>query len=504
VGRFRFLVAAMAVAALAALGALATAAGPSPLGSVKQLAGKKGCYTRLGGSQMGPGTCTDIIGGDEATDLALSPDGRFAYMVGYGVSTPVLSIFRRDPADGTLKQLGGKKGCLSSDGSADGEMAQCTNARDIGTGDGHSLAISSDGRFLYDASQTSPFGGLSIFKRNLETGTLRQLKGKQGCITFDGSSEDGPATCAQGPELDDTSSVSFSPDEHYLYATNYDSSPAGGIAIFKRSAKSGTLHQLKGKAGCITQDGTTSQSAIPVCRAASGVGEPFEVLQIGRFVYAANSGDDLVATLKQDQKGGLAQLPGKAGCISDTGDSAAGANTCRVGHGLYDAERFVPSKGNRFLYVNGFSGPTNVAVLDRNPKTGTLSERSGTAACISEDGGEGNLGPGICRNGRALNGGYVGSLSPDGRTLYYGTRDDNSFVVLRTNPKTGAFSQLDGKFGCVSVAGASEEGPGTCAVGRAVNHVWGALIAPNGRDLYVVGGNDAQSNGVALFHAKRK
>lgn len=504
--RRRALFAVISLLALVAVVAGALAAG-NPLGSVKQVPGLKGCYTRLGTSQDGAGTCTDIRGGGAATDFILSPDGRNGYLVGYGSSPshlPVLSAFKRDKTDGTLKQLSGKAGCLSSDGTAGDETGSCTDARNVGTGDGHSMAISKDGHFLYAASQ-GPEGGLAVFRRNPKTGALTQLPGKRGCFTADGSSEDGPGTCRAGRELDDTSSVHISADQRYLYATNYDGAPNGGIAIFKRNAKNGTLHQLDGKKGCVTQDGTTSDGgASVICRAAPGLAETFELVDVGRFVYAADRADSLVAALERAKDGSLSQLPGKSGCISDDGASAAGADTCKKGHGLYDAERVVVSKGSRYLYVEGYSDPTQIAVLDRNPKTGVLSERGGPSACLSVDGSSVD-GAATCRNGRAIDGGYAGSRAPDGRSLYFAERHANAFVILRTDPETGAFSQLPGTVGCVSVDGSSEDGAGTCASGRAVNRTYEVTVARGGRDVYVVGESNAgESDGVALFHAKTK
>src|SRR5436305_14364738 len=100
-----------------------------------------------GGSSGGAGTCANIRGPGEATSLAISPDGRFAYSVGYriGKYPGVLAIFHRDTKTGVLTQVPGRAGCWSIDGKSDAGHATCQNARDLTTGDGHSLAISGDG-----------------------------------------------------------------------------------------------------------------------------------------------------------------------------------------------------------------------------------------------------------------------------------------------------------------------------------------------------------------------
>ena len=490
----------LALAAIA-LGALVwvtvSGAASRPGGSVKQLAGKKGCYTADGSSEDGAGTCRKIRGGGENTTTTLSPDARFAYIVGYGATTvPVLSIFHRSKRNGALKQLAGKKGCFSRDGSSEDGAGTCRRARLLDTGDGHSLAISSDGRFLYGASQEEAAAGVTIFKRNRQKGTLRQLKGKRGCTDPDGSHG-----CAKGREMDDSSSVHLSPDQRFLYVSNYNSAPTAGIAVFRRNKRNGTLHQLSGKDGCVTQDGTTETTGTAhPCRAGAGLDEVFEVGTAGnRFVYAPNRTDDLVAVLKRNKRGGLVQLAGKAGCISDTGDSSAGSDTCRKGHGLDDAERVVPSKGGRFLYIQGFQDDTTAIAVLRRRNDGSLSEAPGPGSCISTD-GSGVDGANTCQDGRALNGGYAGDLSADGRTLYYAERDGDAFVVVRVSPRKATLHQLPGKPGCVSSDGSSDDGAGTCTDARATFRAYEVTVGPRGRDVYLA--TSADQGGVALFHAK--
>src|SRR5260370_42122666 len=134
-------------AAAALLGSPALALARGPLGPLHQVTGKNGCYTDNGSSAAGPGTCQKIRGGTKSTTIAVSPDGRSAYLVGYGnnLIVPVLSVFRRDPSTGVLRQLAGKAGCFSRNGSSAAGAGTCTKARDLGSGDARSLVISADG-----------------------------------------------------------------------------------------------------------------------------------------------------------------------------------------------------------------------------------------------------------------------------------------------------------------------------------------------------------------------
>jgi hypothetical protein len=503
-------------AVLVMLGAATALAGSSaPPGSVHQASGKAGCYTSDGSSEAGAGTCQNIRGGDGSTTLAISPDGHFAYLVGYGDSgsgiPPVLSVFRRNSSNGTLKQLAGKSGCFSRDGSSEDGPNTCSKARDLDTGDATSIAISSDGRFLYVASQyepgTKPIGGIAIFKRNLTTGTLRQLSGKAGCVSANGASQDGPNTCARARAVDFVSNLHLTPDQKFLYASDYGDPPKTGIAVFARGAHSGTLHQLKGMNGCITGNGTTMRSGTKkVCRSWPNVSDPWDVATPdNHFAYipaATNGGGgvSLVQAFERNARGGLVPLKGKGGCVSDTGRSPAGP--CVRGRGLLRPERAVLSRNGRFLYINSYGSPSAspVAVLNRNPKTGVLSQRSGKAACISADGRSGD--GSTCRTGRALDDGYAGALSPDGRTLYFSengsTPTNGALAIFRVSPATGAFSQLPGKLGCVTADGSSEKGANTCEVGRAIQGPYQVEIGRSGRTVYVSSYSD---NGVALFYA---
>src|SRR5438445_98784 len=97
-------------------------------------------------------------------------------------------------------------------------------------------------------------------------GSVKQVGGVKGCYTMLGSSEDGAGTCAMARAVHYGASVHISPDQDFVYVTDYSGQPHSGIAVFHRHAD-GSLNQLKGVNGCITTDGTTADSgATAVCR----------------------------------------------------------------------------------------------------------------------------------------------------------------------------------------------------------------------------------------------
>jgi hypothetical protein len=492
--------------ALALVASGAFAAHKAPQGSLTQIPGKDGCWSVEGASEDGAGTCHDLRGGNTAASVALSPDERFVYLQAYGDFTnqpPPTSILRRDGKTGKLSQVGGKRGCLSNDGSDEDGANQCQKARNLDSGDGNGIAISSDGRFLYSAGEdtgNNGAAGIAIFKRDQKNGTLTQLSGKKGCVNPDGSSG-----CAKGREVDDLASVQLTPDERYLYAVNFNGDPHGGVAVFKRDPRSGALRQLKSKNGCITLDGTTATTGTEhPCRSGYAVGTGTALgLPDNKFAYAVNGNSNLIAVLKRNSKGGLTQLPGKAGCVSDDGASSAGPDTCREVRGLDDLWQLVASKGGRFIYSGGYSGSPATIALFKRQKDGSLTQSAAKSACISNNGSSDD-GPHTCQNGRAIDGSYPPLVSPSGKTLYFPQYSDNAVLVIRVDPRKPVLEQLPGKKGCVSVDGSSEDGPGTCANGRLIDGAYQMAATRDGKDVYLAdGGQGFSYGGLAIFHAAK-
>ncbi|MSO41899.1 MAG: hypothetical protein EXQ70_08440 [Solirubrobacterales bacterium] len=291
------------------------------------------------------------------------------------------------------------------------------------------------------------------------------------------------------------SSTAITPDQRFLYATNYAAEP--GIAIFARNRKNGSLKQLKGLNGCVSENGTTGTTGTDVLCRAVGYGEVFEVgIPDNRFVYIPDRDNALVGVLKRNKQGGLVKVEGKAGCISEDGSGPEGPDSCAEGRGIVDAERVVLSPDRRFLFLQGYN-PTEIASVKRNTKTGALSQKLNPSFCITEDGSSAD-GADTCQDGRALDGGYAGALSADGKTLYYANYSADSVVVIRVNRKTGAISQLPGTRGCFSDNGSSEEGAGTCTEARSLEGAYQAIVGPGGRDVYVAASG---SSGISRFRA---
>src|SRR3954451_6237448 len=108
--------------------------------------------------------------------------------------------------------------------------------------------------------------------------------------------------------------------------------------------------------------------------------------------------------------GELVQKGGTAGCVSETGTAGA----CQNGKALGEAQNLVLSADGKSVYVASASG--GVAILDRNTTTGALTQKAGTAGCVSEDGSGAT-----CQNGNGLDTAIGVAASADGKSAYVGS-----------------------------------------------------------------------------------
>ncbi len=273
-------------------------------------------------------------------DIAISPDGRHAYVAAYG--SHAVSVFERDARSGALSQLPGRRGCVSH-----GRAGTCAAGRALGRPS--AVAVSPDGRNVYVAASASR--ALTVFARNRRTGTLRQLSGAAGCI-----SQFPEGGCTDGRALNEPVAVAVSSDGSRVFVASRRSPSA--VAVLLRAAD-GTVTQAEGTAGCISRAGFDG------CAPARALRSPEDVVvsRDGRSVLVASSGSQAVASLRMGP-GGLSQPAGPAGCISN-----GGAGGCAAGRHLRGPVELAPAPDGRWLYVAS-SASDAVAVVRRNRITG--------------------------------------------------------------------------------------------------------------------------------------
>lgn len=280
-----------------------------PDGTLTQKPGLAGCV-----SDSGAGPCVDGTALVDAEAVAVSPDGLSVYVVSSGSNA--VAVFDR-AVDGTLTQKAGAAGCVWASA-----IGPCASGDALS--DPLSVAVSPDGTSVYVASLTSD--AVAIFDRSA-SGALTQ----DGCV-----SEPAAAPCAGGRGLNGAIEITVSPEGQSVYVA---SQVGDAVAVFDRGA-GGALAQKAGTAGCVSETGAgpcADGSALGLARSVT-------VSPDGRGVYVASSG--AVVVFDRAPNGTLTQKSGLTGCISDTG-----AGPCVDGTALNSSSSVAVSPDGRSVYV---------------------------------------------------------------------------------------------------------------------------------------------------------
>ena len=380
-------------------------------------------------------------------------------------------------ATGALTQLPGTDGCVSQDGSG----GLCTDGSALNGA--LALAASKDGKSIYVASFSS--SAVAVFARNKNRkagplGALTQLAGADACVNDDGS--DG---CTVGIGVENPFAIAVAEDGKNVYVAGSTSDAVASFARTKNKKQGavGALTQLEGTAACVSEDGTSG-----LCEDGVALDRPTGVMipRDGKHVYVAADDSESVVILARNKKqrdgpvGGLEQLAGQDGCVSEDGTG----DECVDGKGLLSGIGMVTSPDGKFVYVASFGG--TIAVFSRNKKTGVLTQLTGTDGCVSRDGSGGD-----CVDGRGLNGVRSLAMSKDGRHLYGASELANAVAVFSRDKKTGVLTQLTGTNGCIHETGADG-----CADGKALLGPRGIAITKDGKTVYAA---SVSSHAVAIF-----
>ena len=375
-------------------------------GQISQLPGTQGCISETGTA----GACVDGRAMVGPRGVAVSPDGKNFYFPASGSKS--IAVFRRE-ASGELQQLAGIDGCVSETGS----NGACVDGTALDGARG--VTISPDGTSVYVAAFFSD--AVAVFSRDPSTGRLTQLTSSAGCISETGTA----GACADGIGLDGIRTLAVSPDGTSVYGA----SELSGVTVFRRDLTTGALTQLAGTAGCVSQSGTGG-----ACAAGRAIGGAADVVVSGdgENVYVAALASDAVAAFGRDPStGALSQLPGQAGCVSETGTNG----TCVNGTALDRARSVVLTGDDANVYI-GSEVSDAVSVFSRNASTGALQQLPGTAGCVSETGGGG-----ACADGVGLDGVRSVTVSSDGTSAYAASFWSSAVSIFVRDPATGALTQ---------------------------------------------------------------
>ena len=387
-----------------------------------------------------------------------------------------------DPDDaeptGEIEQKLAEAGCVSQNGAdGDGGMT-CADERALRAA--VALTVSPDGKQVY----VTAFNGsaVAIFDRAAD-GSLTQKPGEAGCVSQNGTDGDVGGdlgmTCADARGLQHAHSVTVSPDGQHVYMASF---LGDAVAVFDRAAD-GSLSQKPGEAGCISQNGADGDLGTTCADGpALDGGTDIRVSPDGESVYVASFLGNAVAVFDRAADGTLTQKPGEAGCISQNGADGDGQTSCADGRGLDGAHAVTVSPDGRSVYVASPLVGNAVAIFDR-AADGTLAQKAGEAGCISQNGGDGDLGT-TCADGRGLLGAHGVAVSPDGESLYVPALVGDAVAVFDRGPD-GTVAQKPGAAGCISQNGADGDGGTSCANGRGLDGGVPVEVSPDGKSLYV-------------------
>src|SRR5262249_35004958 len=145
-----------------------------------------------------PADCANGRALASVTSVALTPDGRFAYVYSEAGG---ISVMSRDTTTGALSQADDTSACISVSGFG----GDCTDGRGPSTGadSAHALAIAGD--HIYVAGRDG--GMVQRFDRSLVTGALSEAD----CLSVSGNDADGNANCTLVPSLDGAQALAVSP-----------------------------------------------------------------------------------------------------------------------------------------------------------------------------------------------------------------------------------------------------------------------------------------------------
>ena len=302
----------------------------APNGRLTQKPGAAGCI-----SDTGAGPCVDGTALDSAIAVTVSPDGKNAYVA--SSRSDAMAVFDR-AADGTLTQKARHGGLHLGH-----RTGPCVNGTALDAP--LDVALSPDGKSAYVPSAFR--SAVAVFDRAAD-GTLTQKRGEAGCI-----SDTGGGRCGDGTTLDGAQAVTVSPDGKSAYVASAN----GGVTMFDRGPN-GRLTQKPGAAGCISDTGAGP------CADGRALVSPnsLTVSPDGQSAYVSVCPKQRsVAMFDRAPNGTLAQKPGTAGCISETG-----AGPCVDGTALDGAFSVAVSPDGQSTYVASFFSDA-LAVFDREP-----------------------------------------------------------------------------------------------------------------------------------------
>jgi DNA-binding beta-propeller fold protein YncE len=407
-----------------------------------------GCW-----QSTGSGDC-QVLGITKPSGIAMDPDGENVYVTDFHTGT--ILTFDRDETTGLLTRKPLAEGCMV----VNGDGVNCANSP------ASSLAfhvlVSPDGKNVYAQSQQGG-GAITTYVRNPSTGVLTvPIPSDGACVSNDGSEGGGfvATTCLDGRGLHVPEAIGIDPDGENVYVNSRERA----VTVFDRDPVTGLLTQKAGVAGCWVGP-SAAQADCQVGEGIDGAGGRFglDVSPDGKNIYVA-TGDSLAIFNRSTGNGELTQPSEEFGaCVSALGDpcfpSASGMNAPQ--------DAAVSTDGLQ-VYVATAAGGGNagVAVFDRDPATGLLTQKLGKDGCHTESGSGA-----LCTVARAMPTSTV-LTSPDGKNVYANNGGGAMAIFDRvpssqsSNPGSGPVFGPPAPTGGIGTQSATPAAPGPTTGGR--------------------------------------
>ena len=323
--------------------------------------------------------------------------------------------------------------------------------------DVRAVAATPDGEYVLAAGQLT----VSVFSRDGITGDLTY----EGCVASVPELTLG-FTCTMGHDavgINGPEDITVSPDGESVYVASFGNN---GVAHLELDPGTGQLDFVE----CVTD--TDTPGADCGGNEADGLDgtSSVAVSPDGESVYATSQEDLAISRLVRDpDTGDLTATP--EDCIQD--DSSV--DNCDGTHSSLDLPPdVVVSPDDESVYVTSAFGSDAVLNFDRTPGSGELA----IAECF--DDAAGNPGGG-CADVGSLQDPETLAISPDGESLYVGSRTDNvvrHFSRATADPDTGELTPE----GCVD----DPEGGSWCDGNNArLLNPRDIAVTPDGKNVYV-------------------
>src|SRR6185437_11527879 len=256
----------------------------------------------------------------------------------------------------------------------------------------------------------------------------------------------------------------------------YVSAHAGSVSVF--TIKHGALHQLRGRAGCVSRSFKLGCTRVPELTGAGGV----TISPDGRNAYVGTARG--VVEFTRDGHTGALRF---RGCLN-----ARGTGRCATLHGIpAGVGPLAVSRDGLTLYATAsvptapFGAKSAIAVFARNQRSGALRQLAGSRGCVNTDGSDG------CARARALFGCWCGlAVSRDSKNVYVSssrTTESSEDIGLAafSRSSTGTLTQLAGTAGCATKDGADGCAATAFSEEYSVNSGGDLAVSPDGSGVYL-------------------